>query len=138
MRRGLPHSRSGRAHFKGFRMAFIEVRLAVGFRRPTKRTQREALLVGYWRPGQAGPAISRLRHVGQMIPQAGRGDIAGPRHPLRRPSVAPPGPHRYLTVAPLISYQRCYGEVTVRSRWGYGGRQAGKGVWRGAGNAELS
>ena len=47
--------------------------------------------------------------------------------PLALPSLSPPDAHRYLTVVPLIGYQRYDGEVTVCIGRGSGGDR--DGIW---------
>ena len=43
--------------------------------------------------------------------------------PQRLHTRTTPYPHRYLTVAPLQTLQRCDGEVTVALQWGNGGER---------------
>ena len=58
------------------------------------------------------PSYGSSRPTGRLL--------GGQAHPNSRCS---PLPHRYLTVAPLQSLQRCDGEVTVRLRRGCGGER---------------
>ena len=65
--------------------------------------------------------------------KAGSAEVYAPRRPatatpgelLRHPSGTPPVPHRYLTVEPLQTLQRFYGEVAEGYRRRSGGARAG-------------
>ena len=52
--------------------------------------------------------------------------------PHARTTVAPPGPHRSLPVAPLIGDKRCYGEATVRPPGRAGESGGDEGRWVGS------
>ena len=81
-------------------------------------------------PGRAGSGVPLLAPLKPHRLISGRSPAtrtAPTSHPRLPASVIPPSSHRYLTVVPLISYQRYYGEVTEvcgRYHGGVGCRRA--------------